>query len=323
MLRRVPIWLTLVPLMAGIGIYFLLWQGWAREFEAAVQDWLPAAEMGVTGFPYRLEADVPDVALIGGETVRLSANAPRIRINRGPWQPQLTIVRADYPRFSAVVGPGFGASVSGRSAVTSINVAGGKLIRLSSVIDAANARLGFSNVAVAADELQMHARERFPENPGDAGASTQPVRGQLVISGQRVRFDGGDALTLASDIAVTGPARLTNFAEWARTGTIEVARLVLADAHGEVAGVKATLVPVDGTGIRLAGTIETICPASVEAAVLGVAPPAREMRLRAPVRLAFDGVPGAVRLTGMPDNLVYRATRGQLPPCPRLRGAER
>jgi Uncharacterized protein conserved in bacteria (DUF2125) len=319
MLRRIPLWLTLVPLVAGIIGYYLLWQGWARDFEALVEDWLPEAQVSVSGFPYRLEADVKDPTLRGGGTVKLLASAPRIRINQGPWKPQLTIVRSDYPRFSAVVGPGFGASIAGRSAVTSINVVGGKLIRLSSIIDAANARLGFADVRIAADEVQLHARERFPETPGDAGAPTQPVRGQLVISGQRVRLDGGDALTLASEIAATGAERLTDFAGWARTGTIEVERLALADAHGEVALVKATLVPVGGTGIRMAGTIETICPASVEAAVLGVAAPAREMRLRSPVRLAFDGVPGAVRLTGMPDNLVYRATRGQVPPCPRLR----
>jgi hypothetical protein len=320
MRRRVPLWVTLVPLLVGILAYYLLWQGWARNFEALVEDWLPDATIAVTGFPYRLEADASDVSLTGGGTIKLAASAPRIRINQGPWKPQLTLVRADYPRFSAGVGPGFGASIAGRSAVSSINVVDGKLMRLSSVVDAANARLGFANVAISADEVQLHLRERFPEQAGDAGAPTLPVRGQLVISGERVRFDGGDALTLASDIAATGAGRLTNFVDWARAGTIEVTRLALSDAHGEVAAVKATLVPVGGNGLRMAGTIETICPASVEAAVLGVAPPAREMRLRAPVRLAFDGVPGAVRLTGMPDNLVYRATRGQLPPCPRLRG---
>jgi hypothetical protein len=320
MLRRIPLWVTLVPLAVGILAYFLLWQGWARDFERLVEDWLPDARVSVSGFPYRLEADANEVRLGGGSTVKLAASAPRIRINQGPWKPQLTLVRADYPRFSAIVGPGFGASIAGRAAVTSINIVDGKLMRLSSVVDAANVRLGLSEVRIAADEMQLHLRERFPENDGDAGAPTLPVRGQLVVSGERVRFDGGDALTLASDIAVTGAGRLTDFADWARNGTIEVARLALADAHGEVASVTATLVPVGGNSLRMAGTIETICPASVEAAIIGVAPPAREMRLRAPVRLAFDGVPGAVRLTGMPDNLVYRATRGQLPPCPGLRG---
>lgn len=319
MLRRVPLWVTLVPLAVGFIAYYLLWQSWASDFGALVEDWLPNAQVSVSGFPYRLEADVTEAALRGGETVKLAVSAPRIRINQGPWKPQLTIVRADYPRFSAVVGPGFGASIAGRSAVTSINVVDGKLLRLSSVIDAANARLGLSQVKISADEIQLHGRERFPQGGGDAGAPTLPVRGQLVVSGERLRLDGGDALTLVSEISVTGAGRLTNFADWARTGTIELERLALADAHGEVVSAKATIVPVDGTGIRLAGTIETICPASVEAAVLGVAAPAREMRLRAPLRLAFDGAPGAVRLSGMPDNLVYRATRAQLPPCPRLR----
>jgi hypothetical protein len=258
MLRRIPLWLTLVPLLAGIAVYFLMWQGWSREFENVVKDWLPEARFEVSGLPYRLEADARDAALAGGGTIKLSASAPRIRINRGPWQPQLTIIRADYPRFSAVVGPGFGASIAGRSALTSINVIDGKLMRLSSVINAANARLGVADVRIAADEVQLHARERFPETAGDAGAPTLPVRGQLVISGQRVRFDGGDALTLASETAATGAARLTNFADWARAGTIEVARLTLADAHGEVAAVKATLVPVGGTRIRMAGITATV-----------------------------------------------------------------
>lgn len=320
MLRRVPLWVTLLPLLAGIGLYWLLWQGWAREFEAVVADWLPEAQFVVKGFPYRLEADVKDLAIAGGDVVKLSASAPRARINRGPWQPQLTIVRTDYPRFSAIAGPGLGASFSGRSAVTSINVVEGRLVRLSSVIEAANARLGFSTVKVTADGLELHARERFPDEATPAGASpAPPVRGQLVVRGERAHFDGGDALTVAADMTVTGPARLTSFARWESTGTIELARLAVSDAHGEVAGVKATLVPVAGRGLRFAGTIETICPASVEVAFLGLAP-VREMRLRAPVRLAFDGVPGAIRLSGMPDNLALRAVRGQLPPCPVLRG---
>lgn len=320
MLRRIPLWLTLLPLVAGIAIYYQLWQGWARDFEGVLAGWLPATPISVSGFPYRLEADVKDVALAGGDVVKLSVSAPRMRVNRGPWQPHLTILRADYPRFSAVVGPGLGASFSGKSAVTSINVADGKLVRLSSMIEAVNARLAFTAAKITADGLQLHARERDPEgNDAATDAATPPARGQFVASGERVRFDDGDALTLAADIIATGPARLTSFARWEATGTIEVKRLSLADARGEIAGVVATLVPIGRQGLRFAGTIETICPANVEAAFLGL-PPVAEMRLRAPVRLAFDGQPGAVRLTGMPDNLAFRAKRGQLPPCPVLRG---
>lgn len=318
MLRRIPLWVTLLPLVLGVGLYWLLWQGWAREFEAAVAEWLPDATFTVSGFPYRLEADVKDASVTGGDAVKMAVSAPRIRINRGPWQPQLTIVRADYPRFSAVVGPGLGASFSGKSAVTSINVIDGKLMRLSSVIEAANARLGFSEVKIAADGIELHARERFPEKSANDSA-TLPGRGQLVISGQRIRLDDGDALTMTADMTVTGPARLTSFDGWAGTGTIELSQFSLADAHGEVAGVKATMVPMGRKGLRFAGTVETICPASVAAAFAGAAP-VREMRLRAPIRLAFDGVPGAMNLSGIPADLATRPVRGQLPACPRLRG---
>lgn len=318
MMRRVPLWLTLVPLLVAVGVYYLLWQGWARQFEAVVADWLPGASFSVGGFPYRLEATVRNAALAGGEGIRLEASSPKLRINRGPWQQQLTVLAAEYPRFSAVVGPGFGASISGKSAITSINLVEGRLARLSSVVEAANARLAFTSARIAADSFELHLRERFPEAGSDSASPTLPERGQAVIAGRRVRFDGGDALTIDGEIGVTGASRLLGFAAWAGTGTIEVRRLAIADAHGEVAGIKATLVPVGGTSLRFAGTIETICPASVEAAFLGLPPPV-EMRLRAPVRLAVDGAAGAVRLSGIPDNLKLRATRAQLPPCPVLR----
>jgi hypothetical protein len=85
-----------------------------------------------------------------------------------------------------------------------------------------------------------------------------------------------------------------------------------------VARVKATIVPIGRSGLRLAGTIETVCPASVAAAI-AAAPPVSEQRLRAPVQLAFQGVPGAVTLAPLPADLARRAVRAQLPPCPVLR----
>jgi hypothetical protein len=318
MSRRLPLWLTLVPLIVAVGLYYALWQGWARDFDALVRGWLPATPFEVTGFPYRLEAEVGHPEVKGGDVVRLFASAARARINRGPWQEKLTLVGADYPRFSAIVGPGIGASFSGKSALTSINVVGGRLVRLSSVIEAANARLGFSPVRIAADSLELHLRERQPGSESTEGA-TPPPRGQLVVSGQRVRFDGGDALTVAADMSVTGPARLTDYDRWVTTGTIELTRVSLADAHGEVLGISGTIVPLGRRALRFAGTIETVCPASVSAAFDGRAAPV-EKRLRAPLRLAFEGEPGAMRLAPLPVDLGQRAIRGQQPPCPRLRG---
>lgn len=318
MMRRIPLWLTLVPLVVAVGLYNLMWQGWARDFDALLRGWLPGSPFEVAGFPYRLEAEIANPALTGGDIVKLFAGASRVRVNRGPWQPELTIIGADYPRFSAIVGPGIGASFSGKSAMTSIKVVDGRLIRLSTVIEAANARLGFTPVKIAADGLELHLRERVPGAAAPESA-TPPPRGQLVISGQRIRFDAGDALTMAADMTVTGPTRLTAYDRWATTGTIELSNFTLADAHGEVARVTATIVPIGHTALRFSGTIETICPASVAAAFDGLPAPA-EKRLRAPLRLAFEGQPGAMRLTGVPSDLALRATRGQLPPCPVLRG---
>jgi hypothetical protein len=48
-MRRVPLWVTLLPLIAGIGLYWYLWSGWARGFEAAIRPWLPAVPIGATG----------------------------------------------------------------------------------------------------------------------------------------------------------------------------------------------------------------------------------------------------------------------------------
>ncbi|MFZ4689396.1 MAG: hypothetical protein ACOYLS_09170 [Polymorphobacter sp.] len=318
MMRRIPLWLTLLPLVAAVGLYWLLWSGWARDFDGVVRHWLPAADFGITGFPYRLEAEVAGPLVSGGDVVKLFAGAQQARINRGPWQPELTVIGTRYPRFSAIIGPGLGASFSGKSAMTSIKVVDGRLVRLSTTVEAANARLGFAPVAIAADALELHVRERRPAKDGEGGA-TLPPRGQLVIAGQRIRFDKGDALTLAADMVATGAGRLLGFDQWATTGTIEVTNFSLSDAHGEVAGITATLVPTGRTSLRFAGTIETICPASVAAAFDGRAAPA-EKRLRAPLRLAFEGVPGALRLTGVPSDLAQRAVRGQMPPCPVLRG---
>lgn len=318
MLRRLPLWTTLIPLVLAGGLYWFLWSGWAKDFGAAVEDVLPVADVSVTGFPYRLETEIVSPAWTFGSGVKIAASADRAFINRGPWAPELTVIRAEYPKFSAIVGPGFGASFTGKAALTSVKIVDGRLARLSSVIEAAKARLGFTPVAITADVLELHLRERIPEATLPESA-TLPPRGQLVVKGERLRFDGGDALTFAAEMTANGAARLTDFDRWAHDGTIEVTNLTLADAHGEVAKVAATVVPMGRSGLRFAGTIETVCPGNVLAAFDG-APAVKELRLRIPVRLAFDGPAGALRLTGVPDDLPLRARRGQDPACPIIRG---
>ncbi len=322
MIRRVPLWLTLVPLAAGILVYWLLWAGWSRDFEATIKPWLPDTDLAIAGFPYRMEADVERPRLTGGTVVKLEASATRAQINRGPWQPELTIIATQAPRFSAIVGPGIGASLSGLTGLTSIHVLEGRLVRLSTRIEAARARLGFTSAVIGADLLELHLRETGGDAAAPTGATTGPTpatRGQLVIDAQRLRLDKGDALTVKGDIDVTGAARLISFDGWASAGTIEVRNLAIADAHGEIARVAATIVPLGHNGLRFAGTVTTICPASVAAAFAG-AVPVIEQRLRAAVRLSFEGVAGAVRLAGLPDDLAARSVRSQLPACPVLRG---
>jgi hypothetical protein len=286
-----------------------------------VADSLPVGDVAVTGFPYRLETELAAPAWRAGDGVRIVASADRALVNRGPWQRELTVIRAEYPKFSAVVGPGFGASFTGKTATTSIKVLDGRLARLSTVVEAAQARLGFTPVPITADTLELHLRERIPA-AASAESATLPPRGQLVVKGERLRFGGGDALTFLADMTANGRGRLTDFDAWAHDGTIEVSSLTLADAHGEVAKIAATVVPVGRTGLRFAGTVETVCPETVVAA-FDVRSPVTEMRLRAPVRLAFDGPAGAVRLSGVPADLAARARRRQDPACPVIRGNAR
>jgi hypothetical protein len=316
-MRRVPLWVTILPLVAGIGVYWYLWSGWARGFEAAIQPWLPGVPVSATGFPYRLEAEVENPSLSRDGIVKLGLSASRLRINRGPWRPELTVVQAIAPRFSAVVSPLVSASVGGREAQVSIKVENDRLARLSAAISAAEARLGFLTAPLTADSLELHLRER--DGKTAAASPARPPRGQFVVAGERFRIGGGDALTLAADTTITGPARLTDYDNWTTSGTLEVTSLTLADAHGEVASATATLVPRGRLGLRFAGTVTTVCPASVKAAFDGAPAPA-EKRLRMPVRLAFSGVPGAILLEGMPADLATRPVKAQLPPCPVIRG---
>lgn len=318
MMRRIPLWATLIPLALAIGLYAVFWRGWADDFGTMVADTLPVGDVSVTGFPYRLETELAAPVWQAGDGVKIVASADRALVNRGPWQRALTLIRAEYPKFSAVVGPGFGASFTGKTATTSIKILEGRLARLSTIVEAAQARVGFTPVAITADRLEFHLRERVP-GAASTESATLPPRGQLVVKGERLRLSGGDALTFLADMTANGRSRLTDFDAWAHDGTIEVSALTLADAHGEVAKLAATVVPVGRSGLRFAGTVESVCPETVLAAFDGRVP-ATELRLRAPVRLAFDGPAGAIRLSGVPTDLAARARRRQDPACPVIRG---
>ncbi len=325
-MRRLSLWLSVLPLLAGVGLYWFLWSGWARDFQAVLRGWLPESAFEISGFPYRMEGEILSPHLTRGDVVRLSASADLARINRGPWQPELTVIQAERPHFGVTIGPVLRAQVVGNTALTSVHVLDGRLARLSTIVQTAMVTLGFVPFAIAADALELHLRERTGENgaiadarPGAAlMAPSGAVRGQLVLAGERLRLGGGDALTLAADLVLTGTQPLSSYDDWAANGTAEVTSLTLGDAAGEVARVRATLVPLGRSGLRFAGTVDTVCPASVAAAFAGVAAGA-ETRLRTPVRLAFSGGNGAVVVSGVPADLATRAVRRQVAACPVMR----
>lgn len=315
--RRFPVWVTLLPLVAAIGLYGLLWRGWADDFRAEINALLPGASLDLGGFPYRLEIATSQPRLALGSALRLEIAADSARINRGPWRPNPSVIRLESPRASVVVSPAIAARISAAAATASINWGEGRLRRQSSILQAATLSLGTSPLAITADTLELHLREV----QGDPVPQTSPRReahGQLVISASRLRFADGDALTLSAEILATAAARLTDYARWADGGTLELTRLTMADAHGEILSLSATLTPGASQTLDIAGAIETICPAALAAAFSGAAP-APEKRLRVPVRLALAGQLDAPRLVQLPD-LQSRPRRTQEPDCPRLRG---
>ena len=318
MKRRFPLWLTLLPLIAAIGGYWWLWSGYRDAFRVELARVLPGEAVVIGGFPYRLEATVetphrasraPDIAA--------QASAARAVLNRGPWQPDLTIVRAAAPRVTARI-PALAASglrIAAASSETSVHLAkDGSVARLSTVFATARVDLALLAGPLVADRLEVHVRET-PGRSSEPWSPTLPERAQVVLAGQGVRIGGGAPLTLAADLRVTGPARLVDFAHWAGQGSVLVRGLTLGDKTGEVLRLDATLVAVDGH-VHAAGTIVTVCPLSV-AAAFAAAPRVSEQRLRLPVRLALDGSPGAWRVKRPAD--LPRAVRAQALPCPVLR----
>lgn len=314
-MKRVPLWLTIVPLVLGLAVYWHFWSGWRDTLRADLAAEMPGVPVVIGGFPYRMEADAaaPRWSLDGPLTVRLTAR--RARANRNPWQRDLTTVRTDAPAVTATT-PLAGAMLRGTAATGASSVHLGKrgIARLSSVFTDFTATTGLFSAPVAAKTFEVHLRETRARS-NEAWSVTPPQQAQAVLSGTGVRFGAGAPLTLDIDAGVTAIAALHDFAGWAAGGTVEVRHATLSDASGEVARLVASAAATGGV-LRLSGTVETVCPATLAAAVAGTSPP-RESRLRNAVRLSLSGTPGAFVL-GPPPLNAPTATRAQEPPCPRL-----
>jgi hypothetical protein len=322
--RRVPLWLALLPLAAGILVWIVLWRGYAAGFEAELRRILPAdSAIAIGGFPYRLEADLGAVRLQHRDAaLELDLRADGVRVNRVPWQRDRQVISLGKSQARAALAPLAAAEVivDSPAAQASLRLAEGRIARLSAVWQAPTIGTRLLPVAVIADRFEAHLRETPSANGGREPANPRlPTQVQLVLGGEGVRFGGGSPLKFALDSELTAAGPIASFARWQADGTVEIRALTLADATGEVARLSATLVP-DGDGrLRIAGTIQTVCPASVRAALAG-APPVSEKRTRQPETVAFEGrLPADVVVDARDPARPPAPVRGQQPDCPRLR----
>jgi hypothetical protein len=317
--------LSLLPLLLGLAVYGQFWRGWAADFETTLAGWFPGERVSVGGFPYRLEAELIDVKREHEGGVLAALAVRQLRLNRGPWRPELTVLQGEDVALAAGAA-GLAARVNAPSATASLKLVTDRmgqerLGRLSIVLPGATGNSGLGP-DFRADSLEIHAREILDLNdPAAALASPRmPGQGQLVIGAAGFALGQGAPIRLDADVRVRGAGRLADYRRWADQGGSLDLLMTGSDATSEIFKLDASIVPL-GASTRLAGTIATICPLTVQAAVNGTVPPA-EQRLRAPITLALETslpLTGAAALTGLPNDLATRPRRGQLPRCPRLR----
>jgi len=321
-MRRIPLWVTLLPLLVGLGVYWWYWDRERDAFETSLEAVFGEGRAAVGGFPYRLEAEVAGPRLRHAGAYRLDIGAKRAVLNRQPWRRGLTFVRLLDPaiRWRPADLDGVGFDVASRTAQSSLRVDGDRIVRLSSVHEAAQLRLPFVPMPAAAAMFEWHFRET-PAEPDPASRSpTFPEQAQLVLGAQALRFGKGDPLDLAAQIGITSAKPIWDLASWRRGGTVELRRLTLRDATGDVMTLVATGSASLAAPLRVVGTVETICPESVQALFAGGPMPAREYRARRPVTFSFGGAADDLQLmlpAGIPPN---RPVRAQEAPCPRLSG---
>ncbi|MGQ5702296.1 hypothetical protein ACUJ46_09630 [Sandaracinobacteroides sp. A072] len=324
MKRRIPLWMTLLPLVAGLGLWGLMWTSQANDLRADLKAILPqAGDVPVGGFPYRLQAHVAPVAvnhMDSALTARI--DAPDMTVNRVPWQRSRQVLNLSRPEAEIALRPLRGARLLIRSetAQASLRLDDARIARLSGVWEKARIETGLLPVSATADRFEAHLRETpsldsaaEPRNP------RLPTQAQIVLGAQALRLGDGDALGLAMDMELTAASRIQSLAGWLDRGTVEIERMSLKDATGEVALMRATIVPDGAGGLRVAGTIETVCPANVRATLAGQ-PPLSEKRARRAEVIAFSGLlPGEVTAEPRDPSKPPPPVRGQEPPCPRLR----
>jgi hypothetical protein len=330
MSRRIPLWATLVPLVLGVLLWALLWRGYEARLESDLAKILPpGAVIEASGFPYRLEARIAPASL-ALDDVALSArvSAAEAAVNRVPWQRDRQVIAARKSDAAVALKslPGAHVRVRAPMARASLRLDGGRIARLSILWDQPDVSTGLFAVHVRAGRLEAHLREtpalagsRPAGSPAPADGPTGPTQAQLVLDSPDIRFGEGAPLLFSLDSEITAAAPVRSFEGWAGAGTYEIRSATLSDRTGEVARLSATLVRDSQGRLSVAGTIDTVCPASVRAAIAG-GPATIEQRTRKPERIAISGrLPGEIAASVRDATRPPPPVRGQEPPCPRLR----
>ncbi|WP_448579202.1 hypothetical protein [Thermaurantiacus sp.] len=322
-LARIPLWVTLVPLAVGVVVWFFLWTGFRDRLDQALAETLPAGtSWSIRGFPYRLEARTGPVALsYEGKALRARLDARQMIVNRQPWRTDRQVVNLEGSQASLALQPlaGISATIAAEAAQASLRTEDGRVARLSIVWERPGIRLGFLAQPLSATSVEAHLRETPAAADPNSRSPVLPVQDQLVLRASDLRLGEGSPLRLMLDAELTAARPIRSFTTWEKGGTAEIRDLVLSDSTGDVLRLSATLSPGRDGRLYVAGTLTTVCPASVRAAFAGL-PPVSEKRARRPVTLAFTAVPGVSADVAPPEaGKPPPPVRAQEPDCPRLR----
>ena len=313
--------MALLPLAGGALIWFFLWSGHRDRLLADMQRLLPEGTAIATGgFPYRLEATVAPLKVVRQDVALQSRITARLlSVNRQPWQPDRQVLNLADSIASLKLTPLAGATlaIAAAEVQASLRMEAGRIARLSVQWELPEVASGLLTGELKASSMEAHFRET--PATGEGSSPRLPTQDQFVVSAVAVRSGAGDPLDMQLDGEITGRAPIRSFAIWADGGTVEIRSLLLSDGTGEVARIVATLVPGPAGDVRIAGTIETVCPMSFRAAVAGL-PPVSEKRTRKAQTLPFSGVlPSGITIPDADSARPAPPVRGQEPPCPRLR----
>jgi|TARA_R100000501_G_scaffold5804_1_gene12765 hypothetical protein len=309
-----PFLLALAPLLIGLAAYYIYWRGQAEMLATSIERIVGHAP-DITGFPYRLSADLNAIQLSrGGDATRVDLSAAHSQIDSGPLRGALYVGYLTQIRINAeaagigqlrLTAPDARASLRANEFIDRLSVQFEEVEIDSSLLDR----------PIQAAPMEFHFRET--PNPTPADTATGPGQAEARIAGT---FSLADRrLALALPIRITADAPLSSLAGWTNGGTMEIDGGTLSSASGDaVAGFDVTLVPLPGGELQLAGTLSTDCPATVAAVIQGSALPAQEFRQRRPAEFALGGSPTQISLQRLPGPS-GGSVRSQEPPCPDLR----